>query len=167
MEIDHLSFVIDHFRIKRSETKKIALELSKTGQQERVKGLIEVSGGDVVNLTLDAKMTAPRTGFCAEIYVIASDSAKVNIDANILVGRLALESNASLLVKTLILGGTPGITVLPKMEVLNKESKAVHGVSTMRLTKESLFYAESRGLDEVVVKKLLVDNVKTLFDKPE
>jgi len=151
------------FIISSSSNKQINVDLNNSDQSKDIKGLIKVSGNDKVNLTIRATLRSQKTNCHIDLAVIASGNATVDIDANILVERGAAGSSAVFRVKTLILDGTPKITVQPFMEVKNNESKAVHGVSTMRLSDESLFYARSRGLDENNVKTLLVENVVEAF----
>lgn len=50
-------------------------------------------------------------------------------------------------------------SLLPSLKIAANEVKAGHGASTFKLSKEDLFYLNSRGLTEEAVKNLVIDSL--------
>lgn len=149
----------ERFLIEKSQSKLITELMDVPKVSNDIKGLIQINSGQEVTLASNISLLAPETKHFTDIAVIAGGNAVVNIDEKIIIERSATNSETFLKVLVLIVSGNPKITVLPKMEIKTNTAIARHAVSTIKLSGESLFYSQSRGLSEKVLKELLIKNI--------
>jgi len=138
---------------------KLLVRLKDAGQSREVTRLIKVKNQELVNLNVDVRHCARHTNSAITIIVIAADQAEVNINALVRIEKEAFNSSAIFKIRTLLVSGSPKITVEPKMEVLNETSKAEHGVATINLNPKALFYAATRGLNATRTRQLLIKSL--------
>lgn len=92
------------------------------------------------------------SGFCGRVYVAKDaqhvDSSQVN--------------------HNLLLGPKARVFSKPELEIYADDVKCAHGSTVGSLDATQLFYLQSRGLDQVQAKKLLVQGfVRAVFDEAE
>lgn len=121
--------------------------------------VVFAKGNEVINVTIDETLIDVGASVTKHLVIVAQDEAKVTIDAKIVVEKSAQNARAFLKIEVLIVGGSPRVTILPHMEVKNSTAEARHSVSTVRLNGEALFYAKARGLNQTMVKELLLNNL--------
>ena len=99
-----------------------------------------------------AAADAAVSGFCGRVYVAKDaqhvDSSQVN--------------------HNLLLGPKARVFSKPELEIYADDVKCAHGSTVGSLDADQLFYLQSRGLDQVQAKKLLVQGfIRAVFDESE
>ena len=94
---------------------------------------------------------------------LISDQARLHYDGTIRIekdacGTYALQNN-----KNILLSSTATAVSIPNIEVLNHDVQCYHGAAVGKFDLQQMQYMQSRGLDEYIIKKLLI---QALFDEP-
>ena len=82
-------------------------------------------------------------------YFFTNNLIKIEKDAH---GASASEQN-----KNLILGAGARVVSIPKLEINTNDVSAKHGAAISKIKEDHLFYLKSRGINEEIAKKILVD----------
>ena len=88
---------------------------------------------------------------------LANDNGQLTFTGKIIVRPHAAKTNASLEDKNLLLSLQAEIKTRPELEIYNDDILCTHGATVGYLDEEALFYLASRGIPELVAKKLLID----------
>ena len=120
------------------------------------KFLVRASGDDVLNVRLMIRHDRPNTTSRVAILVLASDRARVTVNATAIIERSAPNTNAWLEIRV-ITRGSAVATAAPNLEIRNDAVKAGHALSTKHVSDDELFYLMSRGLSRTAAENLILD----------
>ncbi len=97
---------------------------------------------------------------CGETIVrgVALDSANVTVDGVIEIDQNAINSDAKLSEKGLLLSKKATIRNLPVLKINTDNTRASHNASVAKINENDLFYLESRGLDKNLSSRLIIDS---------
>ncbi|MCA9507276.1 MAG: SufD family Fe-S cluster assembly protein [Myxococcales bacterium] len=87
---------------------------------------------------------------------IYADQTQGKFLGKVIVDKDASKSSAQQHYKTLLLSDKAKASVLPQLEINNDDISASHGASIGELDHNMLFYLQSRGIDPILAKTLLV-----------
>ncbi len=87
---------------------------------------------------------------------ILADEARAVFNGKVYVAPNAQKTNADLSNKNLLLSRHAEIDTKPQLEIYADDVRCTHGVAVGQLDAESLFYLQSRGINQADAKQLLV-----------
>ena len=88
---------------------------------------------------------------------VLDDSARGVYQGQVVVEKDAQHTDGRQLVKTLLLSDKAEIDAKPELKIFADDVKCAHGATTGDIDDEQLFYLQSRGIDEVTARSLLVE----------
>lgn len=88
---------------------------------------------------------------------ILDDAAEGVFQGKIQIVKDAQKVNGDQLSRTLLLSEKASVTVKPELEIHADDVKCSHGAASGELDENALFYLQSRGIDAVTARKMLVD----------
>ncbi|KAJ6817589.1 protein ABCI7, chloroplastic [Iris pallida] len=105
------------------------------------------------NIVLDH----PR-GFCRQLHkcIISHSSGQAVFVGNVKVNRLAQQTDAGQLARTILLAPNVTVTVKPSLQIIADDVKCSHGVAIGDLEKDQLLYFRTRGIDEQTARNALL-----------
>lgn len=90
------------------------------------------------------------------IKILAEDKSQTIAEGLIDIGCKSANSNSYLKEDALVLSSQARVSVLPNLEILNRDVKVSHGATVGRIDEQILYYLMSRGLTKLVAQKLIV-----------
>ena len=142
--IAHADAVIDITCIMRGES-----------AQAIINGAYVLSGENTVRITTTQHHEAAYTTSALMMRGIVDDSAQVNYVGMIRVEKDARYSVSSQENKNIVLSDKARVFSVPQLEVLTHDVRCFHGSAIGRFDSNHLFYAASRGIDEIHMQRLL------------
>lgn len=98
---------------------------------------------------------APRASSREAYRGIAADRARGVFSGRIVVEKDAQKTDAELSCRNLLLSGDAEIDAKPQLEIHADDVKCGHGVTVGQLDPQSVFYLQSRGVDELSARDML------------
>lgn len=154
---------------KLSHNIKIDLKGDKSSID--VIGFIKGKRGDQFNFTTETLYNGKSSHGHIIIKGIQYDHSSTNYQGLIKVNALSKFADAYMAHHTILLSDDASASTLPSMEILNDEVKAGHAASVGQVDDESMYYLQSRGLNQEEAKELLVKGffgevLDKISDKP-
>jgi Fe-S cluster assembly protein SufD len=145
-------------RLVRNE---IAVRLEGTGAHCTVAGAYMVRDDEHCDNTTRVDHLAERTS-CNEIFRgVIGGRARAVFQGNIVVHPGAQHADAHQLSRALLLSDDAEIDQKPELEIYADNVKCSHGASAGQLDDRALFYLRSRGLNETLARRLLIEGFLT------
>lgn len=119
------------------------------------------SGQDKLTASITLNHRAPKTEASVVAKGMLNHEAKLKFDGKIFIAEGANQTESFLEHRTLLLSDKAQVTTIPALEILTDDVKASHAATVSHLDSEQLCYAQSRGLNETEITKLLV---RSFFD---
>ena len=117
-------------------------------------------------LEINQKHLAPRTTSSALVKAALKDEAEFSYEGLIHIGKKALLSDASQESRSLLLSPLAKASTKPALEILADDVACSHKATVSPVSKEALFFVESRGLSRKQATELLVSGfMKSSFDE--
>ena len=88
---------------------------------------------------------------------VAADRAHVASKGSIMIGPKGTGTQTHLTQESLMLDATAKVDAVPALEIKTNDVKASHSATVARVTPESLFYFQSRGIPEKSARQMFVD----------
>jgi len=156
-----ISFILD-----KPGRKEVIVPLTENGERVEVYGLVDATekGDYIVKVVSDhvAKGTYGRV----VIKGVAQNGARVVIDGVVIIEKGASETDSFLEMRVLLLDKQSSAQVEPKLEIENNAVKASHAATVGKLDEDQIFYLKSRGVSDVVARKLVVEGfLRDIRDK--
>ena len=89
---------------------------------------------------------------------ISDDSSKINFSGTIFVEKECVDTDAKQLLRGLQLSPKSKINLSPELQILADDVKCAHGATIGQINDDELFYLESRGIDKISAKKMLLES---------
>jgi len=131
--------------------------LQGSGAQAHVRGLYLLSGSQTIDISSAQMHQKSHTTSDFILKGIVHDKAHAVYRGTIFIDKQAHRTNASQENKNILLSDFARAHSIPSLEVLNHDVQCSHGSAVGQFDKEQLFYAQARGLEEKVAKKLLLE----------
>lgn len=133
----------------------LSVLLDGEGAECRLEGLYVTTGGQHVDNHTFIDHAQPRTT-SRELYKgILGGQSRAVFSGRILVRNQAQKADARLVNKNLVLSEGAEVDTKPHLEIFADDVKCSHGATAGKLDESSLFYLQSRGLDQQQAQELL------------
>lgn len=109
--------------------------------------------------------TATKCRGTINLRGVAQDKSSLKILGAVKILRLAKKTDVHLNQAVLNLGHATLVQATPIMEIQTNDVKASHSSSVTNVTKEDVFYMQSRGLSKEICKKLLIKGFLFSYNK--
>lgn len=119
------------------------------------------SGQDKLTASITLNHLAPKTEASVIAKGLLNHESHLKFDGKIFIAKGANRTESFLEHRTLLLSDKAQVTTIPALEILTDDVKASHAATVSHLDSEQLYYAQSRGLNETEITKLLV---RSFFD---
>lgn len=125
------------------------------GAECELNGLFLATGRRHLDTHTLIQHQAPR-GTSRETYRgIAADRARGVFSGKVVVAQDAQKTDADMNIRNLLLSADAEIDAKPQLEILADDVKCAHGVTVGQLNPQSVFYLQSRGMDETSARNML------------
>lgn len=131
--------------------------LQGEGADVRIMGAYSVDASHVVKVISMQHHKAAHTRSVMVMKGVLRDSACAHYHGTIRVEKDAHNAYASQENKNIVLSNNARAVSVPNLEVLTHDVKCFHGSAVSRFDKEQLFYAASRGINEIAAQRLLLN----------
>jgi Fe-S cluster assembly protein SufD len=88
---------------------------------------------------------------------IIDDRAQAIFNGKVFVPQAAQFTNASQLNRNLLLSSKARVDTKPQLEITADQVKCAHGATVSQLEADDIFYLQSRGINAVSARELLLD----------
>jgi Fe-S cluster assembly protein SufD len=135
------------------------LELYQKGQgtQTTLNGLTVVAGKQLADTHSNVVLNHPH-GTVNQLHkCIIDDRGHTVFNGRVFVPKAAQLTDANQLNRNLLLSSKGRVDTKPQLEITADDVKCTHGATVSQLEPEELFYLQSRGLDPVTSRNLLID----------
>lgn len=88
--------------------------------------------------------------------IVSDATGRGVFDGNVKVNRLAQKTDAQQLTRNLLLVKNATVNVKPNLQIIADDVKCTHGCTVSDLEEEELFYFQSRGIDDITARSMLV-----------
>lgn len=103
------------------------------------------------------RLEHPR-GACQQLHkcIVAHNTGRGVFDGNVRVERNAQQTDAGQLTRNLLLAKNATVNIRPNLQIVADDVKCTHGATVSDLEQEELFYFQSRGIDPITAREMLV-----------
>ena len=117
------------------------------------------------NLKITSRQIHCGQNSCSKLVMqgILSGAARSMYEGTIHIAEKASKTYALQNNKNILLSDKAAAISIPNIEVLNHDVQCYHGAAVGKFDLQQMQYMQSRGLDEYIIKKLLI---QALFDEP-
>ena len=136
---------------------KFDFELEATGVELYILGLF--TGKDKNEYRIETIQHHKAPGAYSDLFIkgVFDDASKFFYQGLIRIEKTGQQSHAYQKNQNLILSKDVFVESNPFLEILANDVFCTHGSTTGKLNQDEVFYAKSRGLEELTAKKLLVE----------
>jgi Fe-S cluster assembly scaffold protein SufB len=120
------------------------------------KFLVQADGDTVLQVKFLVKHDRPRTSSRIAIGILASQRARVAVDATTIISPSAPDTKAWLEIRAVVCDDAE-VTAAPNLEISNNAVQAGHALTTKQVTADELFYLMSRGLERASAERLIIE----------
>lgn len=135
---------------------EITFELAGTGAEAHIFAFFVGKKNNKGTLDITQKHIAPRTTSHAIIKSVLFDESEYNFSGLITVNKQAKQSDASQESRALLLSPFASVSAKPALEILTDDVKCKHSATASNINRESLFFAQARGLSLEQAERLIV-----------
>jgi Fe-S cluster assembly protein SufD len=135
------------------------LEVFQTGEgtETTLNGLTLISGEQVADTHSAIALNHPN-GITNQLHkCIVDGRAHAVFNGKVFVPQAAQLTNAGQLNRNLLLSPKARVDTKPQLEITADNVKCSHGATVSQLDAEEVFYLQSRGLNEIDARNLLID----------
>lgn len=134
------------------------LDIDKQGMQTEtvLNGLTMITGQQVADTHSAIVYAQPHSTSQQLHKCIVDDHAHAVFNGKVFVPKAAQMTDASQLSQNLLLSPKGRVDTKPQLEITADNVKCTHGATVSQLDSDGVFYLQSRGIDEVAARKLLV-----------
>lgn len=134
------------------------LEVHKQGRQTEtvLNGLAMLNGQQVADTHSAIVYSQPHSTSQQLHKCIVDDRAHAVFNGKVFVPKAAQMTDANQLSQNLLLSPKGRVDTKPQLEIVADNVKCTHGATVSQLDHDEVFYLQSRGIDEVSARKLLV-----------
>ncbi len=134
-----------------------AVTLSGEGAFAAVDGVVLARDAQVLDIVNRVRHAAPGGSSRQTWRSVADDKATASFAGRVEVAREGQQTDARQSVKGLLLKRTATINAKPELEIFADDVKCAHGATVGELSRDALFYLESRGIAPEEAKALLTE----------
>lgn len=134
------------------------LEIYQTGEQTEttLNGLTMIAGTQVGDMHSAIALTQPYGTTRQLQKCVVGDRAHAVFNGKVFVPQAAQLTDAGQLNRTLLLSPKARVDTKPQLEIVADNVKCTHGATVGQLEADEVFYLQSRGIDAISARRLLV-----------
>jgi len=139
------------------------LEVFQTGEatETTLNGLTKIGGGQISDTHSAIALNHPH-GTTRQLHkCVVDDHARAIFNGKVLVPKAAQMTDAGQLNRNLLLSSKARIDTKPQLEITADNVKCSHGATVSQLEADEIFYLQSRGLDIINARDLLINAFAT------
>ena len=125
------------------------------GAECELNGLFMVNGRSHLDTHFVVHHREPQATSREQYRGIAGDRGRGVFAGRIVVDEAAAKTDAEMSSRNLLLSEDAEIDSKPQLEIYTDDVKCAHGVTVGQLEAESVFYLQSRGIDEISARNML------------
>ena len=145
---------------------KFSFDLNSQGVDLDIYGLFTGKNTEVFKIETIQRHIAPNSTSNLLIKGVFTDQSKFIYQGLIRLEKEAQKSHAYQKNQNIILSDKCFVDSRPFLEILANDVFCTHGSTTGKLDKDQLYYLKSRGIEEEIAKKLLIDGfIEDVFNK--
>lgn len=133
------------------------IQLKEEGANVNISGLSSLEGNQTSHVHGVIEHQAPHTQSIQVFKAVQQGVSRTSYCGKIKVEPEAQKTQAYQLNNTLLLSPHAIVISEPNLEIQADDVKASHGATITQLRDEELFYCKSRGIDEAIGRRLLID----------
>lgn len=135
------------------------LEVFQTGEgtETTLNGLALIGGEQVADTHSAIALNHPNATSNQLHKCIVDDRAQAIFNGKVFVPQTAQFTNASQLNRNLLLSSKARVDTKPQLEITADQVKCAHGATVSQLDADDIFYLQSRGINAVSARELLLD----------
>ena len=135
---------------------RIALDVTLEEGAHFDLGAVQIGSGDaVLEIVTTVRHVAPNASSRQTVRSVLDDRATGTYLGKVAVARDAQKTDAVQSVKALLLKRSATANLKPELEIYADDVKCAHGATVGELSKEAMFYLQSRGIAPVEAQALL------------
>lgn len=152
-------FVVDVSKAlsKKSGNVSLTLIFNKSGVTAEIICMYSLGVNESVALTTSTIHKVPNTSCVTYVKGVLFDGSESDYIGKIIIEKKAQQTNSYLNDDILVVGENTKNNSQPILEIEADDVKASHGATTGRVSKDQLYYLESRGLSEAESQNLIVE----------
>lgn len=131
--------------------------LNGSGSEALLEGIWGLAQKDQVHTHITIEHTAPSCRSLQKFKGVLNQTAQSSFEGKILVRKEAQKTEAYQLNHNILLSDAAVVNTKPNLEIFADDVKASHGATISQLDPAHLFYLQSRGIDALEAKRLLVE----------
>jgi Fe-S cluster assembly protein SufD len=134
------------------------LEIYQTGEQTEtiLNGLTMIAGEQLADTHSTIALTKPH-GISRQLHkCIVDERAHGVFNGKVFVPKAAQLTDAGQLNRNLLLSAKARVDTKPQLEIVADNVKCSHGATVGQLDQDEIFYLQSRGIDAVTARNLLI-----------
>lgn len=148
---------------------KIMLQLEKSDVTVELVVVYKLTHGQKLNITTETVHKVPRTTCITKIRGVLFDNGISDYTGKIIIEKMAQQTSAYLDDRVLVVGQNTQNNSRPILKIDADDVKASHGAVTGRISRDQLYYLQSRGLslkeaEELIVKGFFEDILNCIND---
>ncbi|MDA8847282.1 SufD family Fe-S cluster assembly protein [bacterium] len=120
-----------------------------------VTGAIDLYGDYINNNVIDVHHIGPNSTSRVDVRSIVDDNAHSSFLGSITVDKEAINTDAQLVNKNLLLSNTATAITEPQLDINTKEIACSHGCTVSNIDKDQLYFLESRGITTNIAEETL------------
>ena len=146
-------------------TENLSKVLHEEKEEIEIKGNIFIWDENESELKLDIVHHGKNTKSKIIIHAVIEGNAKLKITGQVKIEKDANLSDAYLEVKILKLSNKARVVVIPEMNIDNKNVNAKHAVIIKKISKDDMFFLQSRGIGIEKAHNMIIDGFLELMEK--
>jgi Fe-S cluster assembly protein SufD len=140
---------------------EIRVQMAGSGATTRIDAFDLADGHRHADLHLRINHLAPSGTSRVTYRGLAAGRGRAVFDGHVVVDRAARKTDARQSCRGLLLSPQAEIDAMPRLEIYADDVKCGHGASIGNLDRDALFYLQSRGIDPVLARQLLMQGFAT------
>ncbi len=138
------------------EKTKLLFQFSGSNSEVKFLGLFWGKEKNAFLLETVSRHTVPQTKAQFTVISALDDTARIDYAGTILIEKKAQQTESYLTHHTLLLSHEARAKTLPALEIKADDVKAGHAATIGSRDEESLFYLQSRGIDEKKAEQIMI-----------
>ncbi len=125
-------------------------------QDCEIKGIFKGDGDSIIKGGFNIVHNKPQLKSRVHIKAVLFDHDILDIEPKIVINRGSKGTDTYLKIEVLLVGDKAQARVVPGLEIKENEVKGGHGATISRISKDQLYYLQSRGLDLKTATEVLI-----------
>lgn len=144
-------------QITISQSGEYLVTLDKPGASVNLVGVFSAHGSEKIAVSVLIHHRSPHTRAETTLKAVGADHAQVRFVGKIIIDEKCPDSQSFLTERVLLLDPTARAEAIPELEILTDDVRCSHAASVSTVSKEHLFYLQSRGIPSGQARSMIVE----------